>query len=67
MNDIVLEGSPILSQETTEYDFDNPPKFIKDSSFGLTEFVDFMLMSMRSYNGIGLSAPQVGEKYSIFV
>ena len=65
---LVDENSPILKQITPTYDFENHPKFSETGeSFGLSEFVDSMLVAMQIGNGIGLAAPQIGHSLRIFV
>lgn len=68
MINIILEDSPILKQITSEYDFENHPKFLEnDTSFGLSDFVDSMFVVMKINHGVGLAAPQVGHSLRIFV
>ena len=68
MINIVLEDDPILKEIAPEYDFENHPDFLKnDTSFGLSEFVDSMMVAMKINRGIGLAAPQIGHSLRIFV
>ncbi len=68
MINIVLEDDPILKEISSEYDFENHPDFLKDdTSFGLSEFIDSMMVAMKINHGIGLSAPQLGYSLRLFV
>ncbi len=49
-----------LTQETDPFDFDNPPIDPKELFINLRD-------TMIHYNGLGLSANQVGIPYSVFV
>jgi len=57
-NDVVLYPDPILQQKCEEVtSFNNNLKIIIDSMF----------KTMKSYGGVGLSAPQIGLKQRFFV
>ena len=57
---LVQPTNSILRQKTQAWDFQNP-------AFDLPEFVENMCDTMVAKRGVGLSAPQVGVPYSIFV
>lgn len=58
--DLVDRFDPILRAQTQPFDFENPQMDIK-------ELVDNLVDTMVAKRGLGLSAPQVGIPYSVFV
>lgn len=57
---LVKETDPILREEAKEFDFDNPP-------LDPYELSEDMMKVMHEHNGYGLSAPQIGVPYRVFV
>lgn len=55
----VPEDSPILLSECSEFDFENAPFDPKEFAYALHE-------KMIKWDGLGLSANQVGQPYRIF-
>ena len=60
MRELVLEGNPILKKRAVLFDFDNP----QEDPEKLTEE---LLDAMQKYEGIGLSACQIGVDLKVFV
>ena len=58
--ELIPHNDPILHQKTQPFDFENPPH---DPG----ELVEAMNALMEEKNGLGLSAPQVGIPFSMFV
>ncbi|KPJ85633.1 hypothetical protein AMJ57_02370 [Parcubacteria bacterium SG8_24] len=58
---IVTEGDPVLRTRTREIDTSE----LKGG--GLATLVDDMIETMRSAQGVGLAAPQIGEGIRLFV
>jgi len=57
---LVKDNDPILSQPAERFDFDNPP-------MDPTELFEDMKRIMQQNHGFGLSAPQIGVPYQVFV
>jgi len=57
---LVKGNDPILSQPAQKFDFNNPP-------VDPTELFNDMKRIMQQNHGIGLSAPQIGLPYQVFV
>lgn len=57
---LVSFDNPSLTTKTELFDFNNPPTDITQLSLDLIETMNF-------YNGIGLSANQIGLPYRVFV
>lgn len=57
---ILPDNDPILHQPAQPFDFDNPP-------MDPTELFENLKQTMLANRGIGLSAPQVGIPYQVFV
>ena len=60
MRDLVLEDDPILRKRCQLFDFDNP----QEDPIKLTEE---LLNAMEKYEGMGLSACQIGVDLKVFV
>lgn len=60
MSQIVTFPNPVLKQQTSNWDFNNPPEDPQ-------QLVEQLLTIMNSHKGIGLSAPQIGKSYRVFV
>ena len=60
MRELVLEGNPILKKRAVPFDFDNP----QEDPEKLTEE---LLDAMQKYEGMGLSACQIGVDLKVFV
>ena len=60
MRDLVLEDDPILKKRAVLFDFDNP----QEDPEKLTEE---LMDAMEKYEGIGLSACQIGVDLKVFV
>jgi peptide deformylase len=60
MRDLVLEDNPILNKRGIPFDFDNP----QEDPIKLTEE---LLDAMVKYEGMGLSACQIGVDLKVFV
>ena len=60
MRELVLEDDPILRKRAVPFDFDNP----QEDPEKLTEE---LLDAMQKYEGIGLSACQIGVDLKVFV
>ncbi len=60
MRDLVLENDPILKKRGIPFDFDNP----QEDPDKLTEE---LLDAMQKYEGMGLSACQIGVDLKVFV
>ena len=60
MRDLVLEDDPILRKRCRPFDFDNP----QEDPIKLTEE---LLDAMVKYEGMGLSACQIGVDLKVFV
>ena len=60
MRDLVLEDDPILRKRCRPFDFDNP----QEDPIKLTEE---LLNAMEKYEGMGLSACQIGVDLKVFV
>ena len=58
--ELISFNDPILHQKTQPFDFENPPH-------DPAELVAAMNALMEEKNGLGLSAPQVGIPFSMFV
>jgi peptide deformylase len=58
--DLVAETHPILKQFTPEFDFNNPP-------VNPNEFASTLVDTAIQHHAIGLSAPQCGFLYRVFV
>ena len=58
--ELVKDNDPILHQPAQKFDFDNPP-------VDPTELFYDMKRIMQQHNGIGLSAPQIGLPYQVFL
>jgi len=58
--ELVKDNNPILNQPAQKFDFDNPP-------MDPTELFQDMKRIMQQNHGIGLSAPQIGLPYQVFV
>lgn len=56
---LVPENSEILFRQCDEFDFQNPP-------FDPKEFAESLYETMKRYDGLGLSANQVGYPYRVF-
>jgi peptide deformylase len=56
---LLPEGSPMLLEPCVEFDFENPP-------FDPKEFAESLYETMKKYDGLGLSANQVGYPYRVF-
>ena len=56
---LLPEGSKLLEQETIPFSFWSPP-------IGPHEFQDELIENMTYYDGVGLSANQIGYLYSVF-
>ena len=59
MRDLVLEDDPILRKRCQSFDFDNPQEDPKKLTEELVE-------SMYKYEGLGLSACQIGVDLKVF-
>ena len=59
MRDLVLEDDPILRKRCQPFDFDNPQEDPKELSKELVE-------AMYKYEGLGLSACQIGIDLKVF-
>lgn len=57
---IVSDDHPLLKQELAEFDFANPP-------IDPVQLAVDLIDAMHRYNGLGLSANQVGLPYRVFV
>lgn len=57
---LVKDSDPILHQPAEYFDFDNPP-------MDPTELFQDLKRIMQQNHGVGLSAPQVGIPYQVFV
>jgi peptide deformylase len=55
----VSENDPILSEPCQEFDFENPP-------VNAEEFANSLYNKMVQFDGLGLSANQVGYPYRVF-
>ena len=55
----IPEGSPMLTEPCKDFDFANPP-------FDPKEFAESLYETMKKYDGLGLSANQVGYPYRVF-
>tara|TARA_B100001750_G_scaffold75201_1_gene59804 strand:+ start:1293 stop:1802 length:510 start_codon:yes stop_codon:yes gene_type:complete len=60
MRELVLENDPILRKPSVPFDFDNP----QEDPEKLTEE---LLTAMQKYEGMGLSACQIGIDLKVFV
>ena len=60
MRDLVLEDDPILRKRAEPFDFDNPQEDPE-------KLTDELLEAMQKYEGMGLSACQIGVDLKIFV
>ena len=60
MRDLILEDDPILRKRCQPFDFDNP----QEDPIKLTEE---LLNAMEKYEGMGLSACQIGVDLKVFV
>ena len=60
MRELVLEDNPILKKRAPLFDFDNP----QEDPEKLTEE---LLNAMQKYEGMGLSACQIGVDLKVFV
>ena len=60
MRELILEGNPILKKRAVPFDFDNP----QEDPIKLTEE---LLDAMVKYEGMGLSACQIGVDLKVFV
>lgn len=58
--ELVDSRDPILKQETSKFDFENPPEDPEELS-------KYMAELMVEKRGVGLAAPQIGLPYSVFV
>ena len=58
LRDIVLNGHPILRQRTHK---------LQDFGPRTSALIDDMLETMTSASGVGLAAPQVGQRWRLFV
>ena len=58
--ELISFNDPILHQKTQPFDFENPPH-------DPAELAEAMNALMEEKNGLGLSAPQVGIPFSMFV
>lgn len=56
---IVKIGDPLLKQKAKEIS--------QFSTKELNEFIEYLFFNMKSYNGVGLAAPQIGESKRIIV
>ena len=59
MRDLVLEDDPILRKRCQPFDFDNPQEDPK-------KLTEELLEAMRKYEGLGLSACQIGVDLKVF-
>lgn len=57
---LVSISDPILRQETSPFDFQNPP-------IDPIELAHILSQSLLFYQGFGLAAPQIGLPYRVFV
>jgi len=60
MRDLVLEDDPILKKRAISFDFDNPQEDPE-------KLTDELMDAMQKYEGIGLSACQIGVDLKVFV
>ena len=60
MRELVLEDDPILRKRAEPFDFDNPQEDPE-------KLTDELLEAMQKYEGMGLSACQIGVDLKIFV
>ena len=60
MRDLVLEDDPILKKRAVLFDFDNPQEDPE-------KLTDELMDAMEKYEGIGLSACQIGVDLKVFV
>ena len=56
---LLPEGHELLEQETIPFSFWSPP-------IDPIEFRDELIENMKYYDGVGLSANQIGYQYSVF-
>ena len=56
---LLPEGHELLEQETIPFSFWSPP-------INPFEFQDELIENMKYYDGVGLSANQIGYQYSVF-
>jgi len=57
---ILPDNDPMLSTSAEKFDFDNPP-------MDPTELFQNLKETMIAHRGLGLSAPQVGIPYQVFI
>ena len=60
MRELVLEDDPILRKRAEPFDFDNPQEDPE-------KLTDELLEAMQKYEGMGLSACQIGVDLKVFV
>jgi len=60
MRELVLEDDPILKKRAISFDFDNPQEDPE-------KLTDELMDAMQKYEGIGLSACQIGVDLKVFV
>jgi len=60
MIDVIRYPNSILTTRTIDFDFNNPAE-------DPYQIVERMLQVMQKYNGVGLSANQIGLPYRVFV
>ena len=60
MRELVLEDDPILKKRAVLFDFDNPQEDPE-------KLTDELMDAMQKYEGIGLSACQIGVDLKVFV
>ena len=60
MRELVLEDDPILRKRAVPFDFDNPQEDPE-------KLVEELLDAMQKYEGLGLSACQIGVDLKVFV
>ena len=60
MRELVLEDDPILKKRAVPFDFDNPQEDPE-------KLTDELLEAMQKYEGMGLSACQIGVDLKVFV
>ena len=60
MRELVLEDDPILKKRAVPFDFDNPQEDPE-------KLVEELLDAMQKYEGMGLSACQIGVDLKVFV
>ena len=60
MRELVLEDDPILKKRAVPFDFDNPQEDPE-------KLTDELMDAMQKYEGIGLSACQIGVDLKVFV